>query len=195
MKKAVMLLAGWLVIVSGISWAGDDPYHIAMGDIISSYLSIREKLAADSLDGVAKEAQKISQQAETMDKVHAEHPRHSKDIHEKYMLISEIGKYAAQLSHGDIAAVRRLFGNLSQTIIKYVAKFGQPANISGNLFTYYCPMYPGYWLQESQDAANPFYGKAMLKCAELVEGAKKKQKMLQDIEKGHHPRGAEHKHK
>jgi hypothetical protein len=208
MKKIVCLVSilfvGGLTMGSGIALAGKDHFQSAMGEIVNSYLKIRGELAADSLDGVAAEAQKIVKQAEMVEKMHAENPKHGQDMHKKYMLIAEAGKYAAHLTHGDIKTVRKHFADLSKPVITYVEKFGQPQNVSGELFAYYCPMYPGYWLQEDKDAANPLYGKAMLKCANLVEGDKKKQKMLHELdnkhpqkhqmEKEHQMEGKEHKH-
>ncbi len=177
-----MLFAGGLTIGSGIALAGEDHFQSAMGEIVNSYLKIRGELAADSLDGVAGEAQKIVKRAEMAEKMHAKHPKHGQDMHEKYMLINEAGEHAAHLTRGNIKTVRKHFADLSKPVINYVEKFGQPQNVSGELFTYYCPMYPGYWLHEDKDAANPLYGKAMLKCAKLVEGDKKKQKMLHELD-------------
>ncbi len=34
---------------------------------------------------------------------------------------------------------------------------------------YYCPMADGYWLQAAEPVANPYYGKAMLRCGDKVE--------------------------
>jgi hypothetical protein len=208
MKKAVLLIsilfAGCLIMGTETSQAETDHYQLAMGNIINSYLKIRKRLAQDSLSGVATWTQEIIHHVRAAKKMHTEHPKHKQEVHEKYLLINEAGEHAAHLSHGSIKAVRQHFAELSKPIIKYVEKFGHPHNTSEKLFAYYCPMYPGYWLQESKDAANPLYGKTMLKCATLVEGAEKKQKMLhelgkehpqkQQMEKEHHLEDKEHKH-
>jgi hypothetical protein len=202
MKKSIwlcsILFGVWSITVleTGLVRADEDHYQSAMGDIINSYLKIRNKLAADSLEGVAALAQKIIHQVQAVEKMHTKHPKHKHNVHKKYQLITEAGKHAAHLTHGDIKAVRQHFAGLSKPIIKYVEMFGQPHNIDGELFTYYCPMYPGYWVQESKDAANPFYGRKMLKCADLVEGAEKKQKMLHELggERHQHMEGMKHEH-
>lgn len=161
----------------------DSQLQSAMGNIVNSYLIIRDKLAADSVEGIGVYAQKIVQQGKALEELHIEHLKLKDDTKEKYRLITETGKYAIQLSHGDIKAIRRLFAHLSHPIIKYVEKFGVPYNIKEKLHIYYCPMYQGYWLQESENVGNPFYGKEMLKCAEVVEGGQKKQEMLNKLYK------------
>jgi hypothetical protein len=196
-RKTIVVVSGVLLVL-GVALtpvqAVDDHYQTAMGNIINSYLIIRQKLAQDSLEGVAAEADKITRQGHAVEKLHSEHPKHSQEAHKKYGLIEEATKHAAHLSHGDIKAVRKHFAMLSQPVIKYVAEFGQPHNVSGELFNYHCSMYPGSWLQEHKNVGNPLYGKKMLKCGKLVEWPNKQQEMSQDMSKMKHDMGHEHSH-
>lgn len=193
-RRKTTIIFSTLFIASLISLnpvpAAEDHFDAAMGKVINSYLLIRQKLAQDSLEGVAAEAGKITHQAETVEKMHAKHPKHKGDAHERYELVKEAAGHAAHLSHGDITSVRKHFALLSPLVIKYVAEFGQPHNVSGELFNYHCPMYPGNWLQEDKNVGNPMYGKKMLKCGKLVEWSGQKQGESPDM--GHEHSGEHH---
>ncbi len=166
--------------------AANDHFDMAMGNIINSYLVIRQKLAQDSLEGIAAEAEKITQQCQMMEKMHGEHPKRLPEAHKKYEMIKETAGHAAQLTQGDIKTARKHFVGLGRPVIKYVAEFGQPNNVSGELFNYHCPMYPGNWLQEDQNMGNPMYGKRMPKCGKLVKWSDKKQAEPADMSKMKH---------
>ncbi len=161
----------------------EDYYQSAMAEIITDYLKIRKKLSGDSLDGVSELALDIAKKAEKTNMIRRKFRTRKPENHEKYSLIRGAGQHAYKLTKGDINIIRKDFVELGRPIILYVKKFGAPADIEDKLLIYYCPMYPGYWLQEENQTGNPLYGKKMIKCASLVEGKEKEKKMMRDLSK------------
>lgn len=67
------------------------------------------------------------------------------------------------MSASDADAVRKAFGELSRGVVALVSAV--PSLQTGR-YVFECPMAQGYkrWVQVSADMANPYMGKAMLKC-------------------------------
>jgi len=63
----------------------------------------------------------------------------------------------------DADAVRKAFGEVSRSIVGLVSAV---PSLQGGLHMFECPMAQGYkrWVQPSTEMANPYMGKAMLKC-------------------------------
>ena len=70
---------------------------------------------------------------------------------------------AGKLTGKDVAALRGQFKELSKATDAFLRASGTPG-----WALYYCPMADGYWLQASEPVANPYYGKAMLRCGDKV---------------------------
>jgi Cu(I)/Ag(I) efflux system membrane fusion protein len=71
----------------------------------------------------------------------------------------------------DLAALRAAFALLSDELLTLQRTFGLPS--SHQLFELHCPMaFDGRgasWIQTDDAVRNPYYGAAMLKCADRVE--------------------------
>ena len=69
----------------------------------------------------------------------------------------------------DLAEARAAFYDLSQAVIELQGIVGNP--MPRSMYLAYCPMARDYegasWLQTSDRIANPYYGKAMLRCGEI----------------------------
>ena len=169
------LLAGSTVVSAhqghsgGSQQVSDALWQEKMGRIINNYLKIRASLAADSLEGVDKLARDIFQLAGEIQEI-IDHYAHSAHLHKFHTQIDThaISRCADRLQWGQIEQVRKDFKLLSEQIKKYLQLFGRPDNVPGKVYIYQCSMYPGYWLQESKEVGNPYYGKKMLKCGNLV---------------------------
>jgi hypothetical protein len=86
----------------------------------------------------------------------------------------DAAQVAAKALEGDAAATlvkaesigeaRKAFQQLSGKAVAFAK--GQPG-----FFLAHCPMYPGGgdWVQISAGIANPYFGKSMLRCGEIVE--------------------------
>lgn len=179
MKKIfLLLLISVITIFSPVSLqANETSWEQKMGEIINSYLTIRSQLAADSLNGVKAEAEKISKNSESIQNI-IDRTTHDTKLKRFYSQIdlNTIGKQAHMLQNPNIYAVRQNFEPLSKQIRKYLELFGKPKNVEGEVYIYHCGMYPGSWLQENKNVGNPYYGKKMLKCGKLMgETSKEKQ--------------------
>ena len=125
------------------------------GKVLAAYLEMGSALAADSLAGVTERATKIAADAGAA----AGHATGA----EKAALES-LAAAAGKVTGKEIAALRAQFKGLSKATDAYLRATATPG-----WSLYYCPMADGYWLQAAEPVANPYYGKAMLRCGDKVE--------------------------
>lgn len=73
----------------------------------------------------------------------------------------------------NLEAQRRAYSKLSNELIALVKKFGVS---NGSLYVEFCPMAMNdkgaYWLSNTQEIRNPYYGAEMLTCGEVTETVK-----------------------
>ena len=82
---------------------------------------------------------------------------------------SELSQSTAKLrSAKDISAARTHFSSLSSSIIQLAETYQLPQKV---VYQDYCPMAfnnkGGYWLSETEDIQNPYFGASMLSCGEV----------------------------
>lgn len=174
MRKNILMLT----LVLGISafpglaaYAENGNWHYQMGEIINSYLKIRVQLALDSLEGVEAESSKIARLTGEIQEA-LNNNLSDPDVQklQANVSLSAIKTYAEiLLSNPQIYVVRKRFMLIGTPLVKYVRLFGKPENVQQKVYVYYCPMFPGYWLQENKDTDNPYYGKKMRSCGRLIE--------------------------
>ena len=70
----------------------------------------------------------------------------------------------------DIASARTHFSSLSTQVIKLTETYKITKAV---VYQYYCPMSfnnkGGYWLSETEDIQNPYFGASMLTCGEVKQ--------------------------
>ncbi|NLT65114.1 MAG: DUF3347 domain-containing protein [Acidobacteria bacterium] len=147
-----LLIAGFAIstVLSGLAQSSS-----TTGDrLLKQYLIIHESLASDSLKGIdaaAAEIRKISRQAAAADQKNRS----------RLLALSD----AARLSSADLKSARNEFGELSEKLIAYwkaaEVKTTPPYQI-------YCSMVKKNWLQMEKTPKNPYYGKEMSRCGEVV---------------------------
>ena len=165
MKHAIITaLTIALVTVSapGVAKADTKAFDASMQPVLEQYLAIQKALSDDTIQGVAEKAQKIVALSANIDPatVTGEHAMHYKDIPKNL-------KAAAtdMAKQKDIEGVRKAFKELSKPMAMW-ATMSKPAGIN----VVFCSMYQGSWLQKDKLIANPYYGKSMLRCGEIVSG-------------------------
>jgi Cu(I)/Ag(I) efflux system membrane fusion protein len=84
---------------------------------------------------------------------------------------SELSQSTAKLrSAKDISAARTHFSSLSSSIIQLAETYQLPQKV---VYQDYCPMAfnnkGGYWLSETEDIQNPYFGASMLTCGEVKQ--------------------------
>lgn len=112
------------------------------------YAAIQKALTSDTLDGVTEQAVSIAGLAGEQDA----------------SLAAAAGKVAAAK---DLKSAREAYAALSEQVIAL-----RPAEGDALPVVAYCQMAKHYWLQDGKDIANPYFGKDMRRCGEVVPAAK-----------------------
>jgi hypothetical protein len=129
----------------------------SVGIALAEYESIRAALAKDSVAGIAASAQKVAdaatkagQHAEAKQRPHLEG-------------VATAAKALEEKAKGDIAEVRKQFGQLSQHLVGLISA---DPSLGKGLHVFECPMAEGYkkWIQPSAKIENPYMGKKMPQC-------------------------------
>lgn len=122
--------------------------------IIEGYEVVRKALAADDLAATKKGSLALASLAKASGGSAAEA--------DKGRLAGMAAEAAKLAEAGDFDKARLVFGDLSKHVLGYASEDKRKAGITA----YSCPMAKGYkkWLQADADMANPYMGKAMLKC-------------------------------
>jgi hypothetical protein len=133
-----------------------------MQPLLAPYFKIHAALAGDKETGVTREAKKIAGLAGKIDSgtVTGKHAAHYR------ALPGKIKAAALKLSKAKgIAARREAFKDLSKPMAMWVT-MSKPPGVN----VVFCSMAKGSWLQKGKTIANPYYGKKMLRCGEIIGG-------------------------
>jgi len=155
------LLALGLLATAGTAHAKGS-FDDTMARIADQYLIVSGALATDKTDGVPAAAATIGKLAATLDATGApkEHAAHYAKV--PVRLLAGAKQLAAAK---DIAAMREALEALSRPVAMWAGMSGRDRyNVA------YCSMAKGSWLQKGKVILNPYYGKSMLHCGELVSG-------------------------
>ena len=136
-------------------------------DLMDSYLGLQEALAGDSPDVAKEQVGLLSQAIESLPPAEASW----EGLEAWRESVSRLGKTVKSLSpEADIAAIRRAFYPLSESLHDLVLHFGN--STQKTLKWTFCPMAldaGAYWIQSGTSVANPYYGASMLRCGEFKE--------------------------
>ncbi len=122
-----------------------------INDVYNQYLSVKAALVNTASNDVQKEAKKLD------------------DMLEKEGVFNELKATAKLIAlTKDIKKQRDFFVTLTAETEKIIAT----ADItSGEVYKQFCPMAfegkGGYWLSDSKEVRNPYYGSQMLKCGSV----------------------------
>jgi hypothetical protein len=129
---------------------------VTADQLLGQYFLIHRSLASDSISGVTTsvaEIARISRQAG------------SGEPQAKIQLTALSGA-AARFNAADLKSARNGFGELSDTLIAYLKASGAKTNPP---YQFYCSMVKKNWLQPDKSTRNPYYGRSMLECGQLVQ--------------------------
>ncbi|MCB9556614.1 MAG: DUF3347 domain-containing protein [Deltaproteobacteria bacterium] len=145
--------------------ASTKKFDKSMQPVLKAYLAIQKALAADTTATVARDAKKLAAAAKKVDvkKLKGEHAAHYAELPKK--LVSAAGQLVAAK---DVKAMREAFKALSKPMAMWatMSKLKQ-VNVV------FCSMAKGSWLQAGKAIRNPYYGKKMLTCGEIISGPAK----------------------
>ncbi len=163
MRRSLMTLGTLLPALFALPALADTAaFDAGMKPIVAPYLEIHDALASDRFEGVPKRARAIERAAKKLDPstVTGEHAEHYKTLPEKIAAAAR-----ALASAKDIASAREAFKTLSRPI----AMWTQMSAPEG-LHVVFCSMAKASWVQKGEDVRNPYYGKKMLTCGEVLGG-------------------------
>lgn len=123
------------------------------------YLRIARKLGEmeDS-----KESVEVGPLREAADQLEKELPSEQKP------LARAVAEAAGGLRGKNLDQQRDRFKQVSEAVIELARVRPPSTRISEKLYVMHCPMAPGNWLQTSETLANPYYGRTMKQCGEVV---------------------------
>jgi hypothetical protein len=142
-----------------------------INEIVSSYLKLKNALVKDDSKGAASAGKALYA---TFNKVNSNSIL-DKKLKNKYNDIvadakehvKHIGDNAGKMDHQ-----REYFALLSKDVQDLIKTFGT----NQKLYQDYCPMYnegkSGYWISETKEIRNPYFGSEMLNCGRIVENVK-----------------------
>ena len=139
-----------------------------LAPLYAAYFEIQQKLAADKFSAVAEQAKKIVKLTETIDadRLNATATQLWNGLKKNIIIAAKDISVAT-----NITEARAGFSPLSAEIAILAKKIGTAGKLP--IYRFHCPMAfdnkGGYWLQNSPEIANPYFGAVMLKCGEKTE--------------------------
>jgi membrane fusion protein, copper/silver efflux system len=159
--------------------------------VASAYLDVKNALVNDDAETTRKEAWKITGTLGKVDMGLLEG-----DAHNHWMALQKQLEEAAKMisETRDIEKQREHFNTLSQAILETTESFGLEIDKTYRLF---CPMAfndeGAYWLSESNEILNPYFGDMMLRCGEVKQTYRQGQRIFK-TENNQNTQAAGHNH-
>lgn len=146
--------------------ATETPVDAHLGNIISSYLSVKDDLVLSDPKAVAQSAAFFKRATTGFDKSYL--TLNQKKVYDSYF--EKIYVQMENLSElSDIEKQRNVFADLTQNIYQLALAFGY----NNTLFNNECPMAQNgqgaNWLSAEPEIKNPYYGASMLSCGKIIE--------------------------
>jgi predicted nucleic acid-binding Zn-ribbon protein len=138
--------------------------------IVSNYLNIKNALTKDDSNGAAVAARNLlitlnSSSTTSLDTKSKN--KYNAFVADAKAHVKHIGDNSGKMEHQ-----REYFSLLSQDIFGLIKTFGTKQTV----YQDYCPMYgegkTGYWISETKDVINPYFGSEMLNCGRRIGAVK-----------------------
>jgi Cu(I)/Ag(I) efflux system membrane fusion protein len=136
-------------------------------EVYNSYILLSEALVASDAQEAGKAAARVESSLKEVDMslldgdAHLLWMKHVKDLESEIRALS---------TSSDISAQRIAFAAFNDAFYASLKAFGLE---QGTVYYQYCPMANGdkgaYWLSNSKEIENPYFGDEMLKCGETRE--------------------------
>ncbi len=120
-------------------------------NVLDNYLKIQTALAQDSLQGISESSAALSKsiKSETANPLSA--------------AVSEAAESLVRAE--DLKAARQVFKPLSAAMLKYL---NTNHALVAPYVEVYCPMAKAGWIQKGASIRNPYFGKAMAECGQII---------------------------
>ena len=133
--------------------------------VVDAYLELKDALNQTNPEAAMRAAKRINTKLTAVDMSLVQG-----DLHIQWMgQLGSLNNYSTAIAaEKNIEKQRTVFLSLSEKLIESVKIFG----INGVVYQQFCPMTNGgkggYWLSDSEDIANPYFGDKMNNCGETI---------------------------
>lgn len=138
--------------------------------IVLKYLKIKNTLTKDDSKGAATAAKMLSTTLNSASSASLDTQlknKYNAIVADAKAHVKNIGDNAGKIDHQ-----REYFSQLSQDVYDLIKAFGTQQTV----YQDYCPMYgegkTGYWISETQEVINPYFGSEMLNCGRRIGAVK-----------------------
>ncbi len=147
----------------------DEEQQQRVDAMTTAYLAVQQKLADDTLEGVAEQMEIVHSRAHALAETENERLKE---------LVTAVSNAAHVEGEGpaDLAAAREAFKPVSKAMIALTRAAAPSDEAAETLRVAHCPMAKASWLQTGEEVVNPYMGQKMLRCGEftrIVKGEKK----------------------
>ncbi len=161
-------------------------------DVANTYFEVKNALVNDNPGEAATAAEKVTAALSQTQMSLLEGNAHDHWM----MLLEPLEKSAGMIAAtDDIEQQREHFNTLSQHVIEMTESYGLEID---KVYRQFCPMAfddkGAYWLSESEEILNPYFGDMMLRCGEVTETYRQGQKVYGEGESERAPAAAGHNH-
>lgn len=143
-------------------------FQSQLGKLWAAYLSLQQALSEDDLSRVIQEVSHFQSTLSAIDATSLAEVAHE-EWEKEYANLDQILRSMSQSE--DLKPLRENFSLFSEELMVLINVF-DPAGF-GTVYKLHCPMVSGgkgaIWLQGDKEVRNPYFGQAMLKCADRVE--------------------------
>jgi Cu(I)/Ag(I) efflux system membrane fusion protein len=146
---------------------GSPEFRHQLGKVVEGYLAVQKALAADQADQAVQGAKRALDAVAAVDMTlvsgqdHMDWMKHEAELKR---IISDV------IWAKEIEVIRKEFAEMSELIMATVKQFKAS---SATLYQFKCPMafdnQGATWLQADEETANPYFGKMMLRCGDVIE--------------------------
>lgn len=138
-----------------------------LSQVVKGYLAVQKALAADKADQAMQEAKKALDAVGAVDMTLVSGQKHIDWMKQE----GELERVLSRVVEAkEIEAIRKEFAELSELIMSTAKQFKAS---SATLYQFKCPMafdnQGATWLQANEETANPYFGKMMLRCGDVIE--------------------------
>jgi len=134
---------------------------------VKNYFSLKDAFVESHVEKVKKESQKVLQSINNVDMSLLKDEPHNKWMELESRLIKSLESINKTQ---DIEEQRKQFETISEIVIEASELFGLTIEI---VYVQFCPMAfddkGAYWLSESEEIRNPYFGDMMLSCGEVTK--------------------------
>ncbi len=165
--KPLYLTLSILLLIFTNTFAQNHSHDEHLGELISSYLQMKDALVNDDFEGAQSHLSSFSDEV-SMNEEMNHHPEHSEmhEAHHTSMLTAIQQASEAQ----NIDQLRASFDEITAELLKAVENQDFDKD---KLYVQFCPMASNgngaKWLSKSEEIRNPYYGSKMEKCGSTVE--------------------------